>query len=597
MKLLLHYLSRYKGLVFLALLLAVTDQLFINLNPYIFGNFIVDPFANKVAYFRQHGLGSVYFRGIVTGVLMIAGGSTIAWIAKGFQIYTSNVIIRRFGADLYADVQRHTLQLPYVDFEDERSGEILSLLQKARLDIETFITKFMNVLFAGVVALAIVIVIAFRLSPLLPVVYVVAAILLTTVTGYLSRKVKSIQKDILTDTGSLMGSATESLRNMELVKSLGLVGQEIRRLSDTHFRILKNELIKIKKIRSISFFYGAFVQTINQGIMFLLLAFLFYDSLSVGQLVMMQIYFYLVFGTLGDFNNAVISFHEVSASLDSLHTLLRKPVEYRPSRPEKIGPLASLSFDNVLFQYRSATRPALEYISFEAQLGETVAFAGPSGSGKTTLVKLLTGLYPPVEGNICYNGHGHSNIDFDDLRRQIGLVTQEAHLFSGSIRENMLFAYPEATDEMILEALRQASCQQLLSAARNGIETRIGEGGLKLSGGERQRLAIARSLLRRSRLLIFDEATSSLDSLTEREITDTIRQITRRQSYITILIAHRLSTLLFADRIYVMEGGRIVETGAHTELLECKGLYYAMWRQQTGEMGNKNPATPILPIL
>lgn len=581
MKLLLHYLSRYKGLVFLALLMAVTDQLFINMNPYIFGNFIVDPFANKVSYFREHGLGSVFFHGILTGILMIVGASTIAWIAKGFQNYLANVIIRRFGADLYADVQSHTLQLPYVDFEDERSGEILSLLQKARLDIETFITKFVNVLFAGIIALAIVVVISFRLSPLLPIVYITAAILLTTVTGFLSRKVKSIQKDILKDTGALMGSATESLRNMELVKSLGLVGQEIRRLSDTHFRILKNELVKIKKIRSIAFFYGAFVQTINQGIMFLLLVTLFYNNLTVGQLIMMQIYFYLIFGTLGDFNSAVISFHEVSASLDSLHTLLRKPVEYRPFHPEKIGALASVRFDNVFFQYRSATRPVLEHISFEAQLGETVAFAGPSGSGKTTLVKLLTGLYSPVEGNICYNGHDQSNIDFDDLRRQIGLVTQEAHLFSGTIRENMLFAYPEATDEMVIEALRQASCQQLLSHARNGIETRIGEGGLKLSGGERQRLAIARSLLRRSRILVFDEATSSLDSLTEKEIADTIRQITRRQSYITILIAHRLSTLMFADRIYVLERGKIVETGAHTDLLEYKGLYYAMWRQQT----------------
>jgi ATP-binding cassette subfamily B protein len=208
---------------------------------------------------------------------------------------------------------------------------------------------------------------------------------------------------------------------------------------------------------------------------------------------------------------------------------------------------------------------------------------GPSGSGKTTLVKLLVGLYHPNEGTIYYNNHADNVIDFEELRQQLGFVTQDTQLFSGTIKENLLFVNPGASDAEVLDVINKAAGQNLLSRADNGLETIIGEGGLKLSGGERQRLSIARALLRHPRLMIFDEATSALDSLTEEEISQTIQDITARREHITVMIAHRLSTIMHADRIYVLERGHIVETGTHLSLLEEKGLYYAMWRQQIGE--------------
>lgn len=180
-----------------------------------------------------------------------------------------------------------------------------------------------------------------------------------------------------------------------------------------------------------------------------------------------------------------------------------------------------------------------------------------------------------------------NSIDFEDLRNQIGFVTQDTQLFSGTIKENLLFVNPSATEEELTDVLNKASCQNLLERAEKGLDTMIGEGGLKLSGGEKQRLSIARALLRKPKLLLFDEATSALDSLTEEEITDTIREISQLGSQITILIAHRLSTIMHADRIYVLEKGDVVETGTHEKLLEEKGLYYAMWRQQIGERKNK----------
>ncbi|HTI12884.1 MAG TPA: ABC transporter ATP-binding protein [Puia sp.] len=584
MKLLLGYLSQCKGLIFLALLLAAVDQVFINFIPYIFGVLIVDPFASKVHYFKTHGLEKDFMQGIITGILLVIFVSTVAWVSKGFQNYLLNVLTRKVGVRMYNDVQSHTLRLPYQDFEDARSGEVLSGLQRAKLDTETFLTKFVNVLFVSVIGLCVVTFVSYRLSLWLPIVYILGAIVLVLVSVSLGKKIKKMQQDILEESHAMAGSMTESLRNMELVKSLGLVEQETRRFQDTNARILRSEIRKIKKIRSIGFLYGSFVQTHHQVIMFLLLLFLYHDKLTVGQLFMMQIYFYFVFGGLSEANIAIISYYEAKVSLNHLQELLNRPVEFRPEHPEKLGPVKQLRFEHIVFGYRSSSHPALDNVSFEVKKGESIAIVGPSGSGKTTLIKLLTGLYPVGEGTIYCNHLPHTSIDFNELRHQIGLVTQDAQLFSGSIRDNLLFVCPGASEESMQQALEQAACQNLLLRAPEGIHTLIGEGGLKLSGGERQRLSIARSLLRTSGILIFDEATSSLDSLTEKEIVDTVRQIANKQSYITIMIAHRLSTIMFADRIYVLSKGKIIETGTHEELLACEGLYNAMWRQQTGEL-------------
>jgi ATP-binding cassette subfamily B protein len=583
MKLLLRYLSNFKLLILLALLLAAVNQIFSLLSPYILGNYLIDPFANKAKEFRDSGLDNAYFKGVAIGLLLLIGTAMVSRIAKAFQDYVVNVVIQKFGANLYTDGLKHALRLPFQDFEDQRSGETLSVLQKVRADCEKFITNFVNVLFATLVGIVFVVIVAFKLSPMLPFIYLIGSLVLALLTSILSKKIKAIQKNIVSQTTALAGSTTESLRNIELIKSLGLTSQEISRLNTTTFKILKLELKKVKSIRSISFIQGTFVNFLQQCIMFALLFYVFHEQITVGQMMMMQFYSFFIFGPLQELGNVILSYREAEASLSNLQTLLARPVERKPVNPLIIHQINSLKFQNVHFQHQSATRPALEDITFEVKKGETIAFVGPSGSGKTTLVKLLVGLYHPINGTLLYNGTDGNLIDFDEMRHKIGFVTQDTQLFSGTIKENLLFVNPEASDEQINDVLHKAACFNLLSRAENGIETVIGEGGLKLSGGERQRLSIARALLRNPNLMIFDEATSALDSLTEEEISNTIKHITNQRQHITVMIAHRLSTIMHADRIYVLEKGRIVEMGNHSDLVSAKGLYYAMWRQQIGE--------------
>jgi len=598
MKILLTYLKPYRWLVLLALSLAAINQTFSMLDPYFFGKaldkFAVHPFEtgtvtvdpvthNKVFHKTGDRTQAEFVWGVLKYLGILIGVAMVSRIAKAFQDYFGNVIVQKFGATIFTDGLSHSMSLPFSEFEDQRSGETLSTLSKVRTDTEKFIISFINVLFGIVVGIVFISIYSFTLHWSIMPIYVVGMILLAVLTSLLSRKIKRIQKTIVAETNALAGSTTESLRNIELVKSLGLREQEVTRLNNNTFKILGLELRKVKSIRALSFVQGTFVNFLRQCIMFVLFWLVFKGRLTPGEVLTMVFYSFFIFGPLQELGNIILSYREAEASLINFHNLMQKKPELPPTEPRHLGPIRTLVFRDVVFRHPTAHHNAIDHISFDAKFGETLAFVGPSGSGKSTLMKLLVGLYRPKEGNILYNGMDENAIDFDDLRKQIGFVTQDTQLFAGTIKENLLFVNPAATEQDLLEALDKASCTNLLLRAEKGIDTMIGEGGLKLSGGEKQRLSIARALLRKPKLLIFDEATSALDSLTEEEITRTIRDISSRGDQITILIAHRLSTIMHADRIYVLEKGEVVETGAHVELLEEKGLYYAMWRQQIGE--------------
>ena len=596
MKVLLQYLRPHKWLVTFTLLMASINIGFSLVDPILLGKLInlANDFQNgKVA--REDFFSAFSWSKPGVWYILIASVTVamISRIAKAFQDYFLNVVIQKFGARVFTDGLQHAMKLPYQEFEDQRSGETLSILTKVRSDVERFMTNFINILFGVIVGVVFVFVYAaLYIHWSIPVAYVVGIFLLTIITNFLSKKIKIIQKKIVGETTALAGSTTESLRNIELVKSLGLTEQEVGRLNKNTYKILGLELKKVKKIRSISFVQGTFVNTLRQVILFILMYLIFHNEMNAGQLVTMQIFSFFVFGPLQEIGNILLSYREAEASLNNFHALMKKEPEPVPASPKSLGNIETLSFESVSFKHKTAAQKAIDRIRFNVKTGETIAFVGPSGSGKSTLMKLLVGLYRPQEGKILYNGLDETEIHFEDLRKQIGFVTQDTNLFSGTIRENLMFVNPSATEEELNDVLVKASCTNLLARAEKGLDTMIGEGGLKLSGGEKQRLSIARALLRKPHLLIFDEATSALDSLTEEEITNTIRGISSQKEQITILIAHRLSTIMHADKIYVLEQGEVAETGTHEKLLEEKGLYYAMWRQQIGE--RKKQSAPAL---
>lgn len=585
MRILLRYLKPYKGLIAFTLLLAAINTVFSLFDPIVFGKII--KVAEDLIDDRKSGDGAsweTYVKRVLFLLILSMGTAMISRIAKNFQDYFANVIMQKFGASVFTEGLQHAMKLPYQEFEDQRSGETLSILTKVRTDTEKFINYFINALFAILVGVVFVFTYAaIYIHWSVMIAYVVGILVLSAVTNVLSRKIKTIQRNIVNSTTSLAGSTTESLRNIELVKSLGLTEQEVIRLNANTYKILGLELTKVKRIRSISFLQGTMVNTLRQVILFILMWLIFQDHMRPHEMVTMQFFSFFIFGPLQEIGNILLSYREAEASIQNYHKLMEKKPEASPENPVHLGDIDTLEFQNVGFKHKTASQKAIEGISFGVKAGETIAFVGPSGSGKTTLMKLLVGLYRPEEGAILYNGMNEDTIDFNDLRNQIGFVTQDTQLFSGSIRENLLFVNPSATPEQLQESLEKASCHTLLQRAEKGLDTMIGEGGLKLSGGEKQRISIARALLRKPRVLLFDEATSALDSITEEEITSTIRAISADREQITILIAHRLSTIMHADRIYVLEQGEVVEQGDHLSLLEEKGLYYAMWRQQIGE--------------
>lgn len=588
MPILWKYLKPQRWLALLALLLAGASQVLMLFDPIIFG-WLVDGYAN------QRGVKSD--AELVNGALRLLALAVAVALAsracKALQEYVTRLVVQRFGTQIFNDGLRQTMRLNYQEFEDARSGETLSLLIRVRADTERFINAFINVLYASVIGVGFLLWYAVTKHWALVPVFFIGLVVLGGLSGLLSRQIRGQQRSINRETSRNAGFITESLRNVALIKSLGLTYREIRRLQAQTEVVFALEMAKVRRIRWLSFLQGSTLSLLKLSVLFTLLWLIFRNVLTTGELIAMQFISVAILAPLQELGTIILSWREASASLATFAELMAKPVERRTPDAQVIGPIESLRFESVEFRHRGATSNALDSVSFSAARGDTIAFVGPSGSGKSTLVKLLLGLYRPVAGEVFFNGISTTRLRYNEARRQVGYVSQETSLFAGTVRENMLFVRPDATDELILDALDHAQCTALLARLPQGLDTVIGEAGAKLSGGERQRLSIARALLREPRLLVFDEATSALDSLTEQQVTETVRRISADRTQITLMIAHRLSTVLHADVIHVLEKGRIVESGSHSDLVALKGLYYAMWRQQIGE--RSGPRVQVAP--
>jgi ATP-binding cassette subfamily B protein len=530
MHILWRYLKPYKWLAIFSMVLAAVAQALNFFDPVIFGR-IIDNYALNPGNKIEQELVS----GILWLLLLAVVVAVAAKLAKTFQEYVLRLVVQKFGKAVFDDGLKQTLRLSYQEFEEQRSGETLSILQKTRRDTENFLSQFINIVFSTLVGLGFLIYYAITKHWALIPVFVVGVLLLGGLTGLLSKKIKTIQRRIFRENAVMSGNITESLRNIELVKSLGLTYPEIKRLKTFTQSIFDLEMVKVKKVRTLSFLQGITINFLKQSILFILLWLIFRKVLTPGELISMQFIMNYIFVPLQDLGTIILAYREAEASLQNFDKLMKKPIEMRPEEPIELGEVETLEFKDVVFRHKTATENSLDGISFKTKIGESIAFVGPSGSGKSTLVKLLVGLYSPVSGNIYFDNVSVKDIRYNRIRRQIGFVTQDVQLFAGTVRQNLQFIKPAATEAEMKAALEKSASYNLLNSEK-GLDTILGEGGTKLSGGEKQRLSIARALLRNPQILIFDEATASLDSITEEAITETMIHIAGERNRLLFLL-------------------------------------------------------------
>ena len=582
MKLLLNYLSVYRWRVVGALALAATNQIFSLMDPYIFRKIIDD----VAAVYRSDTHTMEQFVGAIWPLALASVGvAFVSRVAKNFQDYFINTITQKVGANLYSDGIRHSLELPYETFEDQRSGETLGKLQKVRTDVEKLITLGINILFQSIIALIFISVYAFSVHWMVMPLFLITGPLIGYVSSVLSKKIKTIQIEIVKESTGLAGSTTESLRNIELVKSLGLAEQEIAHLNATTEKILKLELKKVRYVRSMAFVQGTCVNLLRMLMVVVLIYLIYEGKITIGQFYSLNIYSFFLFNPLQEIGNVVNTYREAEVSLQNFEQVLSIPSEKKPENPKAISSIQELKFDQVSFKHQSATTEALNGITFSVKGGETIAFVGPSGGGKSTLVNLLPRFYQPKSGRIMLDQIPIEEIVLTDLRKQISFVSQDVILFNDTIAANV--AYGSSTSDdidrgRVIEALEAANLANLLSELPDGIDTPIGDNGNRLSGGQRQRLAIARAIYKDAPILILDEATSALDSESERQVQDALERLMAGRT--TLMIAHRLSTIENANRIVVLDHGKIVENGSHAQLIEQNGLYASLHRLQFSQV-------------
>jgi ATP-binding cassette subfamily B protein len=377
MRILWSYLKPYKWLAALSLLLAGASQVLALVDPIIFGR-IIDEYANQ----RGVRADSELVSGVLRLLGIAIGVAVLSRLTKAVQEYVTRLVVQKFGTQIFNDGLRQTLRLTFQEFEDQRSGETLAILLKVRTDTERFINSFINILFSSIVGVGFLTWYAITKHWALVPVFVFGVLGLGGLTGLLSQKIKGQQRSIVRETSKSSGFITESLRNIELIKSLGLTFPEIRRLQSQTVRIFALEMEKVKQIRLLSFLQGTTLSLLKLSVLFVLLWLIFRDVLTTGELIAMQFISIQIFAPLQELGNIILTYREAEASLQNFDQLMGKPVERRPESPIETGPVTRLAFSDVVFRHRGATTNSLDGISFEAHLGDTNRLCGALRLGK-----------------------------------------------------------------------------------------------------------------------------------------------------------------------------------------------------------------------
>lgn len=508
--------------------------------------------------------------------VLMGAGMLLFYLLSAVIGYAAMYLSYAFTQHIISDVRlaayARLLDLPMQRFTRERSGSLVSRVVSDVNALEAMIQSGASRLLGQLFSIVVVLIILVMMNWQLALLALALTIVMAGITGVYQGPLRMTARRIRHRVGELTATATEAIGNIGVVKMFANEPLELSRFKRENDDYLGQNLSRRKLVGWMEGLVGLSSE-LGLGALLLIGAWLIVQAdLTIGELSAFLLY-------LNNLIRPVISVMFFNNSLQAGLAALERVDELLSDTPELQGTLTELvpgpiQFQGVHFAYPEGETPALRDFSLEIKGGETIALVGPSGAGKSTVTKLLSRLYDPDDGTIILNGHDLRHYTLRALRRAVAVVPQDPTLFSGTVRDNIRYAKPEASDPEIEAAARLANAHDFISALPRGYDTEIGERGIKLSGGQKQRLAIARAILKDAAVLILDEATSSLDSESEAVIQDALAGVfAHRQGVTSIIIAHRLSTIHNADTIVVMNQGSVVEAGKHHELMSKGGLY------------------------
>ena len=512
-------------------------------------------------------------------VLTVIGATIIQGITAFGLTQMLSIEGQRLIAELRAKVQRHIGQLPVTYYDSNKTGQLVSRImadvEGMRNLVGTGVIEFIGGLLTAVIALVWLL----RVSAMMTGISLAVVLVFGFVLSKAFKTVRPIFRERGKINAAVTGRLTESLGGVRVIKGYHAEEREAAVFAEGVQKLLANVMKSLTAMSLMSLSATVLMGIVGALVMYLGTQQIYAGKMTMGQLIMFNAFLIFLIAPIVGVVNIGTQMSEALAGLERTREVLRERAEDDdPERTETIGPIVGeVDFQNVEFAYETG-KTVLHGISFEARPGTVTAFVGPSGSGKSTTIGLISAFHKPGAGRILVDGMDLSHIRLPSYRSQLGVVLQETFLFDGTIRENVMFSRPDASEAQVMEACRIARVDEFAEALEQGYDTVVGERGVKLSGGQRQRLSIARAILADPRILILDEATSSLDSESEAMIQQGLAHLMKGRT--TFVIAHRLSTIRRADQILVIEGGNIVERGTHPELYALRGRYWDMYTRQ-----------------
>jgi subfamily B ATP-binding cassette protein MsbA len=556
-----------KNLLFVGLILIVISRL----------SSLVLPAASKYLMDDVIAKGNLEMLRVL--LLAVTGAIVVQSVTSFLLTKILSVEAQHLISVLRARVQKQLLRLPVRFFDNNKSGALVSRIMNDVEGVRNLVGTGLVQLVGGLLSSVICLVLLIRISPMMTI-YVLVPV---TIFGLISLKAFAYIRPIFRERGVLnaevTGRLTETLNGVRVIKGFNAEAQEIKTFEngvDRLFQNVKKSLTSTSLVTSSATFLLGLATT---GIMGIGGYMIVQQEMTVGDFFSFTLFLGFMIAPIVQMSNIGSQLTEAFAGLDRTEELMNmEPEDDVSTRTVTIGPIkGDIEFDHVSFEYERG-KPVLKDISFSAPAGTVTALVGTSGSGKTTIAGIAASFLNPVSGTIRIDGVDLNTVSLDSYRSQLGVVLQDDFLFEGTIRENIMFPRPAASDEELLQAVHAAHVHEFTDRFEEGLDTLIGERGVKLSGGQRQRIAIARAILANPRILILDEATSNLDTESETFIQESLRSLMRGRT--TFVIAHRLSTIRQADQILVIEQGAIAERGQHEELIESKGRYFQLYTYQ-----------------